>query len=194
MFMKQIAGTLIGLFVFLVSTFSAAAERPEDIHTFVKNLCQEAVDSGKTVGLSVGVARADTIVVAEGFGLANVELKVPATKDTVYRIGSVTKEFTAAAVLLLVEDGLIELDAPISDYVPDYPEHARSVTVRHLLHHTSGVRDFTRLPDYRKERSLEVSQKSDMLTNLRRSDVFYRVSGHRATERLPVRGRFLMYR
>lgn len=140
----------------------SAAEPADEFASHVETICRDAVDSGRTVGLSVGVARGDTVLFVEGFGLANAELNVPATSDTVYRIGSVTKEFTAAAVLLLVEDSRIALDAPVSEYLPDYPEHTRMVTVRHLLQHTSGVKDFTRLADYRKERPLEVSQ-SDVL-------------------------------
>ncbi len=146
------------LFLALWSSDSFAADPTDDFTSFVTEVCRDAVDSGKAVGMSVGVARADTVLFADGFGLANAELNVPATADTVYRIGSVTKEFTAAAVLLLVEDRRIALDAPISEYLLDYPEHARLVTVRHLLQHTSGVKDFTRLPDYRRERPLEVTQ------------------------------------
>jgi len=131
----------------------------DDVRTFVESVGSEAVKADRIVGLSIGVARGDEILVAEGFGLASVELDVPATADTVYRIGSITKEFTAAAILLLVEEGKVSLDGSLTTYLPDYPEAGDSVTIRHLLQHTSGVVDFTRLPAYRHERPLEVSQE-----------------------------------
>ena len=108
--------------------------------------------------LSIGLAQGDTILCAKGFGLANVELNVPATADTVYRIGSITKEFTAAAILLLVDDGKINLDDPLTRFLPEYPPQEREITIRHLLQHTSGVKDFTRLPAYRKELRIDASQ------------------------------------
>lgn len=150
-----------GLAWALLSVTSATAtdQMSDGVTEFVTWLGRETVESGRAVGLCIGVARGDAIVCARGFGLANVELNVPATVDTVYRIGSVTKEFTAAAVLLLVEDGKIDLDAPITSYLPDYPEQGKGVSVRQLLHHTSGVKDFTRLPDYRRDRPLSVSQE-----------------------------------
>lgn len=125
------------------------------------------------------MARADTILFAEGFGLANVELRVPVSKDTVFRIGSITKEFTAAAVLLLVEDGRLKLDASICDYLPDYPEHARLITIKHLLQHTSGLVDFTRLPDYRRERALAISLPDVLLRFQQRPLEFQSGQKHR---------------
>lgn len=143
----------------LGSSVVTAEEELPPLTAFIGQLAREAIESKKAVGLNIGVSRGDKILFAQGFGLANVELHVPATKDTVYRIGSVTKEFTAAAVLLLVEEGKIDLDAPLTTYLPEYPEQGKTVTVRHLLRHTSGVKDFTRLPNYRKERPLDVTQQ-----------------------------------
>src|SRR5690606_28579069 len=76
-------------------------------------------------------------------GLADVEHQVPVTDRTVFRIGSVTKQFTAAAVMKLVEEGKISLDATIADYLPDYPEPGRNVTIHQLLNHTSGIPSYT---------------------------------------------------
>ncbi len=150
------------------ASISATYADEEDPASVIDKLVSEAIESGKTVGLSVAVARGDSPIYAKAFGLANVELNVPATDETVFRIGSITKVFTAAAVLVLVEDGKVELDAPISKYLPDYPEHGASIKVRQLLNHTSGVVDFTRLPDYRKDRPLDVTQEEvlDRFQNL----------------------------
>ncbi|MDB6054005.1 MAG: pbpE 2 [Verrucomicrobiales bacterium] len=90
-------------------------------------------------GLSLAVVKDGKVIKAKGYGLANVELNVPATKDTVYEIGSVTKVFTSTAVMILVNDGKINLDDKITNYVSQLPQHWSGITVRHLLSHTSGI-------------------------------------------------------
>jgi CubicO group peptidase (beta-lactamase class C family) len=105
----------------------------------------DATRDGRTPGVSVAVARGGRIVYAKGYGLANVELKVPATTDTVYRVGSITKQFTAAAIMQLIEQGKMSLDDPIEKFLPDYPIRGRHITIRHLLNHTSGIRSYTSL-------------------------------------------------
>jgi CubicO group peptidase (beta-lactamase class C family) len=144
------------------------ADEVQDVRDYVLSVGARTVEIDHVVGLSIGVARGDEVLIAEGFGLANVELDVPATADTVYRIGSITKEFTAAAILLLVEDGKVSLDGVLTTYLPEYPEAGDSITIRHLLQHTSGVANFTGLPAYRQERPLEVSQQQvlDRFQNL----------------------------
>ena len=139
------------------SRSSAAGESRPKLEELVADLGNRTVEDGQAVGLQVAVARGETTICSAGFGLANVELDIPVTPQTVFRIGSVTKEFTAAAILLLVEEGRVDLDASLSRYLPEYPSHASDVTIRHLLQHTSGIQDFTRQPDYRAERSLDLS-------------------------------------
>jgi CubicO group peptidase (beta-lactamase class C family) len=87
-------------------------------------------------------------VYMRGYGLANLELNVPATPATVYEIGSITKQFTATAVMMLVEEGKIGLDDPISKYLDGLPDSWSGVTVRHLLTHTSGIKSYTNLPSF----------------------------------------------
>lgn len=94
-------------------------------------------------GAAVAVVKNGRVIKTFGYGLANVELNVPVTKDTVFEIGSVTKQITAAAIMLLVEEGKINLDANISIYLSNAPEIWNKVTVRHLLTHTSGVKSYT---------------------------------------------------
>jgi D-alanyl-D-alanine carboxypeptidase len=89
----------------------------------------------------VAVVRHGRLLLCRGYGLANVEWSVPAAADTIYPIASVTKTFTAAAIMLLVESGQLALDDRISDYLPDCPPTWREITVRHLLTHTSGIPD-----------------------------------------------------
>lgn len=96
-------------------------------------------------GAAVAVVKKGKVIKIKGYGLASVEFNVPVTTETVFEIGSVSKQITAAAVMLLVEDGKINLDEKISKYLPDTPEAWKDVTVRHLLTHTSGVKSYTSL-------------------------------------------------
>lgn len=101
--------------------------------------------SGVTPGLTVVVAQDGEILFEKGYGRADAEQGVAAGPGTVYRIGSITKQFTAAAVMRLVERGELSLDDPITDYLPDYPTQGHTVTIRHLLNHTSGIKSYTSL-------------------------------------------------
>jgi CubicO group peptidase (beta-lactamase class C family) len=102
-------------------------------------------------GLSLLVARNGKIVLAKGYGLANAELQVPVQPETVFQSGSVGKQFTATAVMMLVEEGKLKLDAPITDYLTDAPATWRQVTIRELLSHTAGFGDYPEKFDFRKD-------------------------------------------
>jgi CubicO group peptidase (beta-lactamase class C family) len=109
----------------------------------VDDLVRAAMKRQKVPGLTLAVVKDGKVVKAQGYGLANVEHQVPAKRETVYQSGSVGKMFTAAAVLLLVEDGKLTLDDSVRKHLPDAPESWQGVTVRHLLTHTAGIRNFT---------------------------------------------------
>lgn len=96
-------------------------------------------------GCAIGVAANGKLIYARGFGLANMELNVPITPDTVFRVGSVSKQFTAASIALLSLRGKLDLDADIRSILPDLPEYEHTVTVTHLVHHSSGIPDVYRL-------------------------------------------------
>jgi CubicO group peptidase (beta-lactamase class C family) len=102
-------------------------------------------------GLSLLVARSGKIVRAEGYGLANVELQVPVKPETVFQSGSVGKQFTATAIMMLVEEGKVRLDDPISHYLKNGPPAWDQVTVRELLSHTAGFTDYPKDFDLRKD-------------------------------------------
>lgn len=99
-------------------------------------------------GISVAVVRDGKLETARGYGLANVELESAVTGNTVFEIGSMTKQFTATLVMMLVEEGKIGLDDKISKYLEGTPETWKEVTVRHLLTHTSGVHGYTEVGDF----------------------------------------------
>jgi D-alanyl-D-alanine carboxypeptidase len=107
----------------------------------------EVVGHG-TAGLEIAIARHGKIVVATGYGVADREHHVRVDADTVFRIGSLTKQFTAAAIMQLVEQGKLGLDDDIAKYVP-VPTSGHVVTIRNLLNHTSGIPNYTDLPSFK---------------------------------------------
>ena len=95
-----------------------------------------------TPGCAVGVAVAGTPVLTRAYGMADLEHDVPLTPDSVIEAGSVSKQFTAAAVLLLAREGRLSLDDQVRTHVPELPDFGVSLTIRHMLNHTSGLRDW----------------------------------------------------
>ena len=102
----------------------------------------ELIQAKRIPGFSIAVACDGLVVWSEGFGMANVELGSPVTPLTRFRIGSVSKVLTAAAVARLVEEGKLELDAPVQRYVPDFPVKRWPITTRQLAGHTAGIRHY----------------------------------------------------
>lgn len=143
----------------------------------IDSLAQATLDDGPVASLAIGVKRGDQILLARGYGMADVENGVPATAETVYRIGSVTKQFTAASVMQLVEAGTIALDAPMTDYLPDFPTQGHEVTVRHLLTHTSGIKSYTGLESWEPKMRLDLSDEE--LVALFRDEPFDFAPGER---------------
>jgi CubicO group peptidase (beta-lactamase class C family) len=95
-----------------------------------------------TPGCAVGVSRHGRTIAARAYGMANLEYDVPNTPETIFEAGSVSKQFTAAAILLLAQQGKLSLDDPVRKHVPELPDYGAPLTIRHLMHHTSGLRDW----------------------------------------------------
>ncbi|MFL5402394.1 MAG: serine hydrolase domain-containing protein, partial [Gemmatimonadales bacterium] len=103
-------------------------------------------------GASIAVLRGDSVLLSRGYGLANLELQVPASDSTVYQSGSMGKQFTAAGVLMLAEQGQFSLEDRIIKWLPEGKGVWDSVTIRHLLTHTAGMAEYTDSTfDYRKD-------------------------------------------
>jgi len=119
----------------------------------MEQIIQSYVADHKFMG-SVLVARDGKTLLDKGYGFANLEWQVPDTPTTKFRIGSITKQFTAASILLLEERGKLKTDDPVKKYMPDAPAAWDKVTIFHLLTHTSGIPSFTSFPDLPK-RQLE---------------------------------------
>ncbi len=99
-------------------------------------------------GAAVIVVKDGQVVLRKGYGLAHLELGVPVSPEMRFRIGSVTKQFTAAAILLLAEDGKLAVEDPITRFLPGYPTHGKTITIEHLLTHTSGIKSYTDMPEW----------------------------------------------
>ena len=117
------------------------------------NYVREEMQRQHIPGLALLVSRGGKIVRAEGFGMANVELQVPVKPETVFQSGSVGKQFTATAVMMLVEEGKVHLDDPLTKYFSDAPSRWEQVTVRELLSHTGGFGDYPDTFNFRKDRT-----------------------------------------
>ena len=136
----------------------------DDIGSKVDNFVNSSIRQQKIPGLALAVLRDGQIIKAQGYGLSNIELNVPASPQTVFQSGSVGKQFTATGVMMLVEEGKVGLDDKITKYFPGAPETWNKITVRNLLTHTSGIKDYTDKNfdyrrDYTEEDLLKILQK-----------------------------------
>jgi len=121
-----------------VSASPSACARADGVDAYARGF----IETRNIPGLSLAVVRDGKLVKAAGYGLANLELKSPATPQTVYEIGSITKQFTAQALMLLVEEGKLRLDDTLGQHVDGLPAAWQKPTLRQLLSHTSGLKDW----------------------------------------------------
>jgi CubicO group peptidase (beta-lactamase class C family) len=131
----------------LFSSMARAADASDPVDDYVRaEMAKQHVP-----GLALLVSRNGEIVRAQGYGMANVELQVPVKPETIFQSGSVGKQFTATAVMMLVEEGKMGLDDPLTKYFPDAPNAWKQVTIRELLSHTAGFTDYPEHFDMRKD-------------------------------------------
>jgi len=131
---KLIAATVCALALVAIANTRADTDGQVDL------LFSKWTDS--TPGCAVGVATDGKPVLAKAYGMADLEHDVKNTPDTIFEAGSISKQFTAAAVLLLAREGKLSLDDPVKKYVPELPQYETPLTIRHMLNHTSGLRDW----------------------------------------------------
>lgn len=110
-------------------------------------------------GAAAIVVKNGNVILRKGYGMANLELGIPIEPDMIFRIGSITKQFTAVATLMLVDQGKLSLTDEITKFIPDYPTQGHTITVEHLLTHTSGIKSYTGLPEWRPLWRKDVSLK-----------------------------------
>src|ERR1041385_647052 len=129
---------------------------------------------GPAPGCAVAVSLNGAVGVEKAFGLADLELNVPNTTQTIFESGSVAKQFTAAALVLLQQDGKLSLDDPVRKYIPELPDYGAPLTIRHLLNHTAGLRDWGAVLSLtgagRGERVINQDLALDIITHQRALD------------------------
>ncbi len=136
--------SLIGLtLTLLLSVFGSASERDDvsDERARATDALFEQWDNRDSPGCALAIIEDGAIVHSGGYGMANLDHDIPLTPTTMFHVASVSKQFTAAAVVLLAQDGKLSLDADVHEYLPELPEFGTTITVRHLVHHISGLRD-----------------------------------------------------
>lgn len=140
--MRNVGIMVIGTLIMTTALARAAAPDSE----YTQWLEQTYPSDGP--GAAAIVVKEDKVVFRGASGLADMELGVPLSPDNVFRIGSITKQFTAAAIMLLADQGKLSVSDSINEYLPDYPTHGHTITIENLLTHTSGVFNYTSIPGY----------------------------------------------
>src|SRR5436853_7237333 len=140
------AGFLASVLVFSGSVAAVGNTADEKKAVAVDEIFVDLTKAGSP-GCALGVYRDGKMVYSKGYGLANVEQNVPITPQSVFDIGSTSKQFTAASILLLEKQGKLSVNDGVRKYIPELPDYGQKVTILHLLNHTSGLRDYLTLMD-----------------------------------------------
>ena len=147
---RSVYRSALALLLALALAPAALAKKPRqsvNLEAEIDAIMMAAFPADKP-GAAVAVVKDGSVVYRKGFGLANLELKTPMQPEMVFEIGSVTKQFTSTAILMLVEQGRLALDDDIKKFFPDYPDKGAKITVEHLLTHTSGIKSYTGSPKW----------------------------------------------
>lgn len=141
-------GVLLAVLV-LAAACAGPGEPPAGMETGADNATIDAIfaswDKPGSPGCALAVARDGEFVYTRGYGYANLDYDIPVTPQTVFDVASVTKQFVAAVANLLAQDGTVSLDDGVRQWLPELPEYASPITLRHLIHHTGGLRDYLNL-------------------------------------------------
>lgn len=155
------------LFVLTVPFATQAQTDPDiELRKKIDALLDEAFPA-ELPGAAAVVLRGGEEVYRAAKGKANLELDVPLNAEMVFRLGSITKQFTAAAIMMLVEEGKVALDDEITKFLPDYPTQGTRITVRHLLNHTSGIRSYTGIPGWMQTRVVNDYSVSELINGFK---------------------------
>lgn len=156
------SASVLGLGVALATLSAPVGAVPQDFAAKADRIVANAWPAGGP-GAAVIVTEAGKPVYERERGLADIGAKTPITRDTVFRIGSITKQFSAAVVLQLAAEGKLSLDDPLSKYFPDYPQPGAGATVRQLLNHTSGIQSYTDIPGWMVEANFSKPFTNDQM-------------------------------
>jgi D-alanyl-D-alanine carboxypeptidase len=149
--MKQ---NLAAISLCLSALATANFARADRVDDYIKG----EMEKRQIPGVALTILQGGKAVKTAGYGLANIELNVPVSPETVFEIGSITKQFTAAGILLLAQDGKLSVDDKISQHLKSVPAAWEGITIRHLLTHTSGIKNYTGLDGFELRRHLTQEQ------------------------------------
>lgn len=144
------------VFGFLIQLVFAQQKDDRQLKAEFDKILSEQFKADET-GATALVARKGQIIYKNAFGMANLEYRIPMQVDNIFRIGSITKQFTALAILQLMEQGKLNLNDDITKFIPDYPTHGHKITIEHLLTHTSGIKSYTGMEDFETKMTLDLS-------------------------------------
>jgi D-alanyl-D-alanine carboxypeptidase len=147
------------LIAMVLFALASVASPTDTIESQLDRLLTRASGATGKPGIAVAIQRGHDVIYSKGFGYADVEHRVPVTPETVFPIGSITKTMTGLAITQLIEAGKIDLDAPAGKYVPELPSPVRDTLVRHLLNHTSGIVNYTELPEFPRDAERSVTRE-----------------------------------
>jgi CubicO group peptidase (beta-lactamase class C family) len=163
--MHQLAVFFVLTLLFVCVAAGQTMPNDSQIKTKVDEYMKATLQFDRFSG-SILIARNGQPIVSKGYGMANIELDVPNTPETVYRLGSITKQFTAMAIMMLQERGKLNVNDPVCKYLADCPTTWQPITIKNLLTHTSGIQNYTDLADFTKTTVLPASS-AQMITLLR---------------------------
>ncbi len=129
------------LFALLITSFCNVSSNERSLSDRIDSIFSE-INLEAEPACAIGVIKNKEYLFKRGYGLSNLEHEISLTPDSVFRIGSISKQFTAMAILILEEKGVLSLDEPIKKYIPDLIDYKENVTIRHLVHHYSGLGDY----------------------------------------------------
>lgn len=135
------------VFLFLLTGLFSSSVMAQNTEAVMDQIIESVYKPGEP-GATVLVAKNGKVVYRKAFGMANLELNVPMKPEMVFEIGSITKQFTAVAVLMLMEQGKLSLNDDITKFIPDYPTQGHKITIHHLLTHTSGIKSYTGMQEW----------------------------------------------
>src|SRR3954471_6056066 len=144
MYRRRRWSSSLGLAALVIMPSAAGAQQLRPVSNALSGRIDQIFapwDRPESPGCAVGVGRNGQALYTRGYGSANLEYGVPITDATIFESGSVAKQFTAAAIVLLAQDGKLKLDDDVRRFVPEVPKFGATITIRHLLNHTSGLRD-----------------------------------------------------
>ena len=138
-----------------------------------------AYDHADSPGCALGVIRDGRFVYRKGYGMGSLELGVPLSPSSIFYMGSVSKQFTAASIVLAAEQGLLSLDDNVRKYIPELPDYGHPITLREMLHHTSGLRDFLTLLEFADRDAAGIHSEAEIIDLIARQKGLNNVPGER---------------